>query len=58
VIKYLAAARNMEIAFAPVLGTRMLVPFRLVIPTPLGIAMLEATQFITAAAPPRVAKTN
>jgi hypothetical protein len=58
VIKYLAAARNMEIAFAPILGTRILVPFRMVIPTPLGIAMLEATQFITTAIPPRVAKTN
>ena len=58
VIKYLIAARNMEIAFAPVLGTRILVPFRMVIPTPLGVAMLEATQFITTATPPRVAKTN
>jgi hypothetical protein len=58
VIKYLTAARNMEIAFAPVLGTRILVPFRMVIPTPLGVAMLEATQFITTATPPRVAKTN
>jgi len=58
VIKYLSAARNMEIAFAPVLGTRILVPFRMVIPTPLGVAMLEATHFITTAAPPRVAKTN
>jgi Protein of unknown function (DUF3108) len=59
VIKYLAAARNMEIAFAPVLGTRILVPFRMVIPTPLGVAMLEATQFITTATSPRgVAKTN
>ena len=58
VIKYLAAQRNMEIAFAPVLGTRILVPFRMVIPTPLGTAMLEATQFITQATPPRVAKTN
>jgi hypothetical protein len=58
VIKYLIAARNMEIAFAPILGTRILVPFRMVIPTPLGVAMLEATQFITAATPPRVAKTN
>ncbi len=58
VIKYLAAARNMEIAFAPVAGTRILVPFRMVIPTPLGVAMLEATQFITTPAPPRVAKTN
>jgi hypothetical protein len=58
VIKYLIAARNMEIAFAPVLGTRVLVPFRMVIPTPLGIAMLEATQFVTTPTPPRVAKTN
>ena len=58
VIKYLISARNMEIAFAPVLGTRILVPFRMVIPTHLGIAMLEATQFITTPTPPRVAKTN
>jgi hypothetical protein len=58
VIKYLVSARNMEIAFAPVVGTRILVPFRVVIPTYLGIAMLEATQFITTPTPPRVAKTN
>jgi hypothetical protein len=58
VIKYLAAQRNIEIAFAPVAGTRILVPFRMVIPTPLGTAMLEATQFITQASPPRVAKTQ
>jgi hypothetical protein len=58
VIKYLAAQRNIEIAFAPVAGTRILVPFRMVIPTPLGNAMLEATQFITQATPPRVAKTQ
>jgi Protein of unknown function (DUF3108) len=57
VIKYLAAQRNIEIAFAPVAGTRILVPFWLKIPTPLGPAMLEATQFITTASP-RVAKTN
>ena len=58
VIKYLTNQRNIEIAFAPVAGTRILVPFRMVIPTPLGTAMLEATQFITQATPPRVAKTN
>jgi hypothetical protein len=58
VIKYLTAQRNIEIAFAPVAGTRILVPFRMVIPTPLGTAMLEATQFITQASPPRVAKTQ
>lgn len=58
VIKYLAAQRNIEITFAPIAGTRILVPFRMVIPTPLGTAMLEATQFITQASPPRVAKTQ
>jgi hypothetical protein len=58
VIKYLTAQRNIEIAFAPLAGTRILVPFRMKIPTPLGPAVLEATQFITSATPPRVAKTN
>ncbi len=58
VIKYLAAQRGIEIAFAPVAGTRILVPFWMKIPTPLGPAMLEATQFITSATPPRVAKTQ
>ena len=58
VIKYLAAQRNIEIAFAPVAGTRILVPFWMKIPTPLGPAVLEATQFITTATPPRVAKTQ
>jgi hypothetical protein len=58
VIKYLAAQRNIEIAFAPVAGTRILVPFWMKIPTPLGQAMLEATQFVTQATPPHVAKTQ
>ena len=42
----------------PIAGTRLLVPFRMTIPTPLGQAMLEATSFVTTAAPPRVAKTQ
>jgi Protein of unknown function (DUF3108) len=58
VIKYLAAQRNIEIALAPLAGTRILVPFWLRVPTPLGLAMLEATQFITQPIPPRVAKTQ
>lgn len=58
VIKYLAAQRNIEIALAPIAGTRILVPFWLKVPTPLGPAMLEATSFITTAQPPRVAKTQ
>jgi hypothetical protein len=58
VIKYLAAQRNIEITFVPIAGTRILVPFRMVVPTPLGTAMLEATQFMTLATPPHAAKTQ
>ena len=58
VIKWLASQRNMEVALVPVAGTRILVPYRLTIPTPFGPAMLEATSFVTSAAPPRVAKTQ
>src|SRR6185295_4646336 len=58
VIKYLATERRIEIAFVPIAGTRVLVPFRMTIPTPFGLAMLEATSFVMTAMPPRVAKTN
>ncbi|WP_257167863.1 DUF3108 domain-containing protein [Bradyrhizobium sp. SRS-191] len=57
VIKYLAQARNMEVFFVPLAGTRVLVPFRVVIPTSFGTAMLEATTFMTQATP-HVAKTQ
>lgn len=54
-LKYLADQRNIEVWFAPIAGTRVLVPYRMTVPTPLGNAMLEATQFVTSAAPPRSA---
>jgi len=57
-IKWLATQRNIEAWFAPIAGTRILVPFRMMIPTPLGTGVLEATQFVTQATPPRVAKTQ
>jgi len=58
-IKYLAAQRNIEVTLVPIAGTRVLVPYRMTVPTPLGVAMLEATEFVTSAAPPKaVAKTN
>jgi hypothetical protein len=58
VIKYLTAQRNMEIALVPIAGTRILVPYRMTVPTPLGTAELEATQFLTSALPAHAAKTN
>jgi hypothetical protein len=58
VIKYLTTARNVEVTFVPIAGTRILVPFRIVIPTSFGTGMLEATSFVTQATPPHVAKTQ
>ena len=52
-IKYLIAQRDMEIWFAPLTGTRVLVPFRISIPTPLGLGVLQATQFVTVPQPAR-----
>ena len=57
VIKYLSTERNVEIAFAPLPGTRYLIPYRIVLPTPFGTAMLAATQFITQASG-KTAKTQ
>jgi hypothetical protein len=54
-IKYVTAQRDMEIWFAPIAGTRVLVPYRIAIPTPLGTGMIEATEFISVQ---KTAKTN
>jgi hypothetical protein len=45
-IKYLVAMRDAEIWLAPIVGTRILVPFRIEVPTPLGPGAIEATQFV------------
>jgi len=57
-IKYLITQRNMEVWLAPIAGTRVLVPFKVLVPTPVGMAALEATQFISAGAVRPVAKTQ
>jgi hypothetical protein len=56
-IKYLVAQRDMEVWLAPIAGTRVLVPFRFSIPTPIGTGVLQATQFI-AIQQPRVTPTR
>jgi hypothetical protein len=50
-IKYLMAQQDMEIWLAPILGTRVVVPYRISLQTPLGQGVLEATQFVAAASP-------
>lgn len=55
VIKYLVNQRDAEIWFAPIAGTRLMVPYRISVPTPLGIGMVQATQFVTM---PQAASAN
>lgn len=50
-IKYLAELRDAEVWLAPITGTRVLVPFRFSLPTPVGTGVVQATHFITAAKP-------
>jgi hypothetical protein len=54
-IKYLAALRDAEVWLAPITGTRVLVPFRFSLPTPVGTGVVQATRFIAVAKPPRAA---
>jgi len=50
-IKYLQEQRNMEIWLAPIGNTRVLVPFRIEGPTPVGRAVLEADEFVATELP-------
>jgi len=48
-IKYLQESHDIEVTLAPVAGTRILVPFRISVPTMLGTGVLQATEFLTVA---------
>jgi hypothetical protein len=49
IMKYLSDGRDMEIALAPVAGTRMLAPFRVTVFNMLGNLVLQADRFETQA---------
>ena len=57
-IRYLMKLRDMEIWLAPIAGTRVLVPFRAQGPTPIGEAVMQATQFIATALPTRASASG
>jgi Protein of unknown function (DUF3108) len=57
-IKYLMEQRDMEIWLAPIVGTRILVPYRIQVPTLLGSAVLEATQFVAVTQPAKPTPTT
>jgi hypothetical protein len=46
-IKYLVAQRDMEVWLAPIAGTRLMVPYRASVPTPIGMGVLQANQFVS-----------
>lgn len=46
-IRYLMESRDIEVALAPIADTRVLIPYRVSVPTVLGAAVLEATHFVT-----------
>ena len=54
-IKYLIKQKDIEIWLAPIAGTRVLAPFRAEGPTPIGKAVLQATQFVAAPISPHAA---
>lgn len=57
-IKYLIELRDAEVWLAPIAGTRVLVPFRFSVPTPFGMGVLQATQFISVPLPARASAAS
>ena len=58
-IRYLADLRDIELWLAPIAGTRVLVPYRVSVPTPIGVGVMQATQFISVPQPGKTsAKTQ
>jgi Protein of unknown function (DUF3108) len=46
-IRYLSELRDVELALAPIAGTRVLAPYRFSLPTPLGTGIMQAHQFVS-----------
>jgi len=57
-IKYLIEQRDMELWLAPIAGTRLMVPYRASIPTPIGMGVLQASQFVSIPRPPQPTASN
>jgi hypothetical protein len=46
-IKYLTELRDIELWLAPIAGTRVMAPYRVSVPTPIGVGIMQATQFVS-----------
>jgi hypothetical protein len=51
IVKYVAGRRNMELWFAPIAGTSIMAPVRVLMPTLIGTLKIQADEFSAAAAP-------
>jgi hypothetical protein len=52
IVKYVAGRRNMELWFAPIAGTSIIAPVRVLMPTLIGTLRIQADQFEAGATPP------
>jgi hypothetical protein len=50
-IRYLSDLRAIEAWLVPIAGTRVLAPYRVAVPTPIGTGVMQATQFISITQP-------
>ena len=58
-LRYLMDLRDIEMWLAPIAGTRVMVPYRVSVPTPIGIGIMQATQFVSVPQPGKAtAKTQ
>jgi Protein of unknown function (DUF3108)/Plectin repeat len=58
VLKYVEKLRDTEMWLAPIAGTRLMVPYRVSVTTPLGQGVLQATQFLSSAQLERATRTS
>ena len=58
-LKYLMELRDIELWLAPIAGTRVIAPYRVSLPTPIGVGIMQATQFVSVPQPGKAtAKTQ
>ena len=57
-LKYLMDLRDIEVWLAPIAGTRVMVPYRVSVPTPIGVGIMQATQFVSVRSRAATAKTQ
>jgi hypothetical protein len=58
-LRYIADLRDIEMWLAPIAGTRIVAPYRVSVPTPIGVGVMQAIQFVSIPQPGKAsAKTQ